>query len=67
MRFYQSHFVTVNQVTQPAPTPRFSRTPSETPRPAQAPGTDTRSTLQAAGFTVAEIDELLKAGAVAQL
>ena len=63
----RNSFVTVNQVTQPAPTPRFSRTPSETPRPAQTPGTDTRSTLQAAGFTVAEIDELLKVGAVAQL
>lgn len=63
----RNSFVEVAGATQPAPTPRFSRTPSETPQPAQRPGTHTRETLAQCGFTEDEIEGLLTSGAVAQL
>ncbi|MFS8198362.1 CaiB/BaiF CoA transferase family protein [Streptomyces sp. CWNU-52B] len=38
-------FVDVGGVPQPAPAPRFSRTPASTPRPAPSPGHDTATVL----------------------
>lgn len=63
----RNSFVPVGDMLQPAPTPRFSRTPSGTPRPISAPGTDTRAVLDDCGFSSAEIDALLANGAVAQV
>lgn len=63
----RNSFVPVGDMLQPAPTPRFSRTPSGTPRPISAPGTDTRAVLDDCGFSSAEIDALLADGAVAQV
>lgn len=60
-------FIDVAGVTQHAPTPRFSRTPSGTPQAMQAPGTHTRETLLSFGFAASEVDALLEQGAVAQL
>jgi alpha-methylacyl-CoA racemase len=63
----RSSFIKVNGVTQHAPTPRFSRTPSDTPLPMRTPGTDTRATLARAGFDSADIERLIVEGAVTQL
>jgi len=48
---------------QPAPAPRFSRTPAEFPGPAPEPGTHTRAVLSDCGLTDEEIDALFASGA----
>jgi alpha-methylacyl-CoA racemase len=60
-------FIEVDGVTQHAPTPRFSRTPSDTPVAMRTPGTDTRATLSRAGFSEADINRLIQSGAITQL
>lgn len=57
--------VRVDGVLQPAPAPRFSRTPTETPTPPVTVGADTDTILATAGFGRAEISRLRKAGIVA--
>jgi alpha-methylacyl-CoA racemase len=57
-------FVTVDGIPQPAPAPRFDRTPADQPAPAPKPGEHTRGALLDWGFAAAEIDELESAGAV---
>ncbi|EKF75026.1 CAIB/BAIF family protein [Alcanivorax hongdengensis A-11-3] len=59
-------FVTVNGVVQPAPTPRFSRSGAPQIRGAASPGADTRAVLSQAGFSDADIDNLIAGGAVKQ-
>ncbi len=59
-------FVLVDDVLQPAPAPRLSRTPAAIGSPPPLPGQDTRAVLADWGWTAAEIDELLAAGAVEQ-
>jgi alpha-methylacyl-CoA racemase len=58
-------FVERNGVTQPAPAPRFSRTPATltTPPPGRA-GTDTREALTAWG--ISHVEQLLESGAAVQ-
>jgi alpha-methylacyl-CoA racemase len=51
-------FVQVDGVVQPAPAPRFDRTPAGQPRPAPALGEHTAAVLREAGFTAEEIDAL---------
>jgi len=63
----RSSFVQVGDMQQPAPTPRFSRTPSATPKPISAPGTDTQAVLKDFGFSSSEIEALQSQGAVAQI
>ncbi len=58
-------YIEVDGVTQPAPAPRFSRTPSEVAHGSRAPGEDTAATLQAMGFGEREIEELQAAGVIA--
>jgi len=58
-------FVEVAGVTQPAPAPRFSRTPGEISRPPSAPAADTDEALADWGLSEAEIAKLRSAGAVA--
>jgi alpha-methylacyl-CoA racemase len=48
---------------QPAPAPRFARTPAELPGPAPEPGRHTREILTGAGLTEAEIEALYRTGA----
>ncbi len=55
--------VEVYGVTQPAPAPRFSRTPGAIQRPPSAPGADTESALREWGFSAEEIERLVAAGA----
>ena len=59
-------FVTVDGVVQPAPAPRFSRTPSATPGPPVAAGQHTREILVALGVGPEEVESLLASGAAAQ-
>jgi len=58
-------FVEVAGVTQPAPAPRFSRTPGEISRPPSAPAADTGEALTDWGLSEAEIAKLRSAGAIA--
>jgi len=57
-------FVTVDGIAQPAPAPRFGRTPAAQPAGAPEPGEHTRRALLDWGFATAEIDELADAGVV---
>jgi alpha-methylacyl-CoA racemase len=57
-------FVEVDGVVQPAPSPRFSRTQAEIRHGARAPGEDTRSVLEGAGFSAEEIDRLAAGGVI---
>jgi alpha-methylacyl-CoA racemase len=51
-------------VAQPAPSPRFSRTPGSIQRPPAAPGEHTVEVLTDWGFPAADIDRLRASGAV---
>jgi alpha-methylacyl-CoA racemase len=57
-------FLTPGGVPQPAPAPRFSRTPAATPEPAMHPGDETESVLGHWGFEPAEVEKLRATGAV---
>ncbi|TAL21225.1 MAG: CoA transferase [Frankiales bacterium] len=57
--------VEVDGVPQPAPAPRFSRTPGEAGRPSVA-GAHTRVALQSWGFDPAEVEQLEAAAVVTQ-
>ena len=48
-------FVTVDGLKQPAPAPRFSRTPPTTPVAPRRPGADTEAVLKEIGFSTDEI------------
>ena len=52
-------FVTIDGVAQPAPAPRFSRTPAAIPRSARVSGDDTREILRKWGLAEPLIDQLL--------
>lgn len=51
-------FVEISGVMQPAPAPRFSRTPSEISSPPPHPGQQTDQILSQQGFSKEEIDSL---------
>ncbi len=57
-------FVSVAGVQQPAPAPRFSRTPAQHPRPAPQAGQHSDELLREAGFTDTEMATLRAAGAL---
>ena len=57
-------FVDVDEVTQPAPAPRFSQTPPARPRPSRTTGADGRAILDRLGYPAARIDGLIRSGAV---
>ncbi len=57
-------FAEVNGVVQPAPAPRFSRTPGELALPPAHPGQHTDEALADWGFSADEIAKLREAGAV---
>lgn len=58
-------FVDANGVVQPAPAPRFGRTPGSIGRPPPVPGEHTEKVLAERGFTEDEVARLREAGAVA--
>ncbi|HEY7106653.1 MAG TPA: CaiB/BaiF CoA-transferase family protein [Acidimicrobiia bacterium] len=59
-------FVEVDGVVQPSPAPRFSRTPAAKVGSLGVAGQDTTDVLLDWGFSAAEVDALLGAGAVVQ-
>ncbi|WP_281456916.1 CaiB/BaiF CoA transferase family protein [Saccharopolyspora ipomoeae] len=59
-------FVPLDGVLQPAPAPRFSRTPGAVQGPAVPAGADTARALQDWGFAAREVDALRSSGAVVQ-
>lgn len=60
-------FVPHDGIMQPAPAPRFDRTPGRIQGPAPRPGEHTVDVLSHWGFGEAAIDRLLQSGAVLQL
>ena len=58
-------FVKVAGVAQPAPAPRFSRTPGKIERPPAHPGQHSDEVLMECGFQESEIAELRSSGAIA--
>ena len=57
-------FVEVEGVPQPAPAPRFSRTPSRIQRSPANPGEHTREALRDWGFSEKELDRLQEEGVI---
>ena len=57
-------FVEVEGVMQPAPAPRFSRTPGAVTRPPASPGENTDEVLADWGFDADDIEKLHEVGAV---
>ncbi len=57
-------FIEVDGVTQPAPAPRFSRTPGHVRMPPSDPGSNTDEALAAWGVSQEEIGRLREAGAI---
>jgi alpha-methylacyl-CoA racemase len=57
-------FIELDGVTQPAPAPRFSRTPAATPHPPPEPGAGLETALAAWGFSGAEVEGLTGAGLI---
>lgn len=57
-------FVQADGVVQPAPAPRFDRTPAQLPPRAPVVGADTRALLARAGYAGADIEALCAAGVV---
>jgi alpha-methylacyl-CoA racemase len=55
-------YVDVDGITQPAPAPRFSRTPSAISQPPRAAGVGTREALEAWGLSPGRVDALLRSG-----
>ncbi len=58
-------FIEVEGAPQPAPAPRFSRTPGSVDRPPVVPGTDTDTALVDWGFDADEVATLKASGGVA--
>jgi alpha-methylacyl-CoA racemase len=58
--------VEANGSPQPAPAPRFSRTPAEIQGPSRLGGEDTDVTLADWGFSATDIAALHDSGAIAQ-
>jgi alpha-methylacyl-CoA racemase len=56
----------VDGIAQPAPAPRFSRTPGSLTTPKRSPGQDTREVLRDWGLPADEVSALEQAGVVVQ-
>ena len=57
-------YIEIDGVTQPAPAPRFSRTPSKVRNGGSDAGADTQAILSEMGFSEDEVDELKTSGAI---
>lgn len=57
-------FIEQDGVIQPAPAPRFSRTPSAVQRPPARPGEHTREALHDWGFSASDLERLRACGAI---
>jgi alpha-methylacyl-CoA racemase len=61
---HRGSFVELDGVPQPAPAPRFSRTPSSVSRPPAAAGQHTDEALRDWGFSPSDVAKLKDAGVV---
>ena len=57
-------FVAVGDITQPAPAPRFDRTPAGVPAPPPRPGADTDAVLTGLGLSAAAVTDLRGRGVI---
>ncbi len=57
-------YIEIDGLTQPAPAPRFSRTPAGVAHGVHAAGEDTGGIMRAMGFAEQEINELTEAGVI---
>ncbi len=57
-------FVEVGGIVQPAPAPRFSRSPARHPAPPPRPGADTDGVLASLGLTESEVADLRARGVI---
>ncbi|MEE8079333.1 MAG: CaiB/BaiF CoA-transferase family protein [Pseudomonadales bacterium] len=57
-------FVEFDDMTQPAPAPRFSRTVPELSHPSRMPGEDTEAVLLDCGFNADEVSQLREQGVI---
>lgn len=55
-------YVEIAGISQPAPAPRFNRTPTATPSPPEAPGESGEAVLAEWGINVARVDDLARRG-----
>lgn len=62
----RNSFIEIDDIVQPAPTPRFSRSVADNPTPPERPGQSTEHVLQSFGFSATEIAGMQKAGAVGE-
>ena len=60
----RSAFVAVGGVTQPAPAPRFGRTPADSPSPPPRPGADTDAVLADLGLPAGDVTHLRSRGVI---
>ena len=60
-------FMTVGGIRQPAPAPRFERTPAPVPQPPEAAGQSSRTALARWGIDPDRIDNLVATGAVREI
>ncbi len=61
---HRGTFVEVEGVVQPAPAPRFSRTPSKIQRPPARPGEHTEEALREWGISASELEPLRSSGVI---
>ena len=61
---HRGTFVEVDGVVQPAPAPRFSRTPSKIQRPPARAGEHTEEALRDWGLNASELERLNASGAI---
>jgi alpha-methylacyl-CoA racemase len=57
-------FIEIDGVVQPAPAPRFSRTPAARPTSPEKPGAGGRAALSQWGISETEITRMSEAGAI---
>lgn len=60
----RQNFIDIGGVIQPAPTPRFSKTPPATPQPPNNPGENSVEVLEKLGFTTEQAQQLIDSGVV---
>ena len=63
----RENFVKVDGITQPAPAPRFSRTPGRVHTPPAKPGEHTEEVLEEWGFDKEKISSLKESAVVGRL
>ena len=61
---HRGTFVEMDGVVQPAPAPRFARTPSKIQRPPARPGEHTEEALRDWGVSAADLERLRASGAI---